>query len=108
MLSSAIAYLTSFIRTNLHEIAFGITAVTMVLAGPHINRNIQSIVRNLHWLLRYAVFVLLCTGGYALLSQAIYRGVKHVLHSLSNPLLIIVTAGVYLLLAWVAKGQKKF
>jgi hypothetical protein len=107
MVTTAIAYLASFIHTYLHEIAFGITSITMVLFGPYINRNLQRLVRNFHWLLRYVIFVLLCTAGYAFLSQVVYRGIKQMLHTLSNPLLVVTTVLLYLMLAWVAKEQKK-
>ena len=106
MFSTALAYLASFIRTYLHEICFGITAITLTLAGPKINGNLKKLVRKFHWLLRYVAFVILCTAGYTFLSQIIYRGLKYLLHGLSNPLLVVVTIGVYLLLAWIAKEQK--
>lgn len=106
MLSTALAYLASFIRTYLHEICFGITAVTLTLAGPRINAGLRKLVRKFHWLLRYVVFVILCTAGYTFLSQIIYRGVKQLLTGLSNPLIVLVTLGLYLLLAWIAKEHK--
>ena len=106
MLTTALSYLASFIRTYLHEISFGITAVSLMLFGPHINGSLRRLVRKFHWLLRYATFVLLCTVGYTFLLQAVYRGVKHFLQSCSNPLLVVVTLASYLLLAWVAHEQK--
>ncbi|MBN1576616.1 MAG: DUF3392 family protein [Chitinispirillaceae bacterium] len=106
MSATALSYLTSFIRTYLHEISFGITAVSLMLFGPYINESIRRLVRKFHWLLRYAVFILLCTVGYTFLLQIVYLGVKHFLQTCSNPLQVAVTFGLYLLLAWVAKEQK--
>jgi hypothetical protein len=106
MLADALAFLAAFIRTHVHEICFGITAVTLTLAGPKINGGLKQIVRKLNWLLRYAAFVVLCTAGYTFLSQIIYRGLLHLLHGLTNLMLVLVTLGLYLLLAWVAKEQK--
>ena len=106
MLTAALFYCASFIRTYIHEICFGITAVTLMLFGPGINNSVRRLTRKLHWLLRYTVFVVLCTGGYVFLSQAIYRATKHLLLMCSKPFLVFVTVGIYLVLAWIAKEQK--
>jgi hypothetical protein len=106
MLTSALAYLAAFIHTNLHAICLGITAVTLSLATPKLKGSIKRLVKNLHWLLRYAAYILVCTVGYTFLAQIIFRGIKQLLHGLSNPMIIIVTLAIYLLLAWIAKEQK--
>ena len=106
MFQTATAYLASFIRTYRHEIAFGITAVTLMLFGPHINGSVKRLTRKFNWFIRYAVFVLLCTGGYTVCAQVIYRGVRQLIRTSSDLLVIVITVGLYLILAWVAKEQK--
>jgi hypothetical protein len=106
MLATALDYLASFIRTYVHEISFGITAVSLMLFGPHINRSVRRLTRKFNWIIRYGVFVLLCSGGYTVLAQLVYRGVKQLIRASSNPMAIVTTLGLYLLLAWAAKEQK--
>lgn len=77
-----------------------------MLFGPAINAGVNRLLRKLHWLLRYCFFVLLCTAGYVFLSQAIYLGIKNLLAGRSSLTLVIVTLGIYLVLAWIAKEQK--
>ena len=106
MVTTALFYCASFIRTYVHEICFGITAVTLMLFGPNVNGSVRRLTRKLHWLLRYTIFVLLCTVGYVFLSQAIYRATKRLLLMCSPPFLVLVTVGIYLILAWIAKEQR--
>jgi len=106
MFMTAIAFVAAFIRRYLHEISFGITAVSLMLAGPHINGSVRRLVKKMHWLVRYSAFVLLCTVGYVFLAHIVYEGVKNLLGGCKNPVLVLVTVAVYLLLAWIAKEQK--
>lgn len=106
MVTTLLLSCASFIRTYIDEVCFGITAVTLMLFGPGINSSVRRLTRRLNWFLRYSVFVLLCTGGYIFFSQAIFRATKHLLLICSRPLLVFLTAGIYLVLAWIAKEQK--
>ena len=106
MLATALAYLASFIRTYVHEVSFGITAVSLMLFGPHINDSVRRLTRKFNWFIRYSVFVLLCSGGYTVLAQLIYRGVKQLLCTSTNSLVVLIASGLYLILAWVAKEHK--
>ncbi len=106
LLADALDYCAIFIRNHLNQICFGITAVTIMLFGPNINGTTRHLTRKLNWILRYGVFVILCTVGYTFLSQAIFQGTRRLLLSCSSPLLVAATAGIYLVLAWIAKEQK--
>ena len=106
MAETLLTYTASFIRLYVNEISFGITAVTLMLFGPHLNRSIRRLTRKFAWYVRYAIFILLCTGGYTVLAQVIYRGVIHLVRSSTNLLAVMIALGCYLLLAWIAKEQK--
>lgn len=93
------------IRQYIPEISFGITAVTLMLAGPIINRTVKLLSRSLHWLLRYAIFIMLCTVVYGFLSQAIYRSLRIWFVNLDNMMLDFWVCVIYLGLAWFAKRQ---
>lgn len=106
MIATALLFAASFVRTYLHEICFGITAVALMLFGPSINGAVRKITRKLNWVIRYSIFVLLCTVGYIFLSQALYRGVRHLLLLCGGSLRVAVTVGIFLVLAYIAKEQK--
>ena len=106
-MESILAQTAQFFRQYKSEISFGLTAVTLVMAGPIINSNVKRLTGALHWSLRYLIYVLLCTVGYSLLSQAMYRGVKSWVFGLPSMWLVIAVVGAYLLLAFLAKQQKE-
>ena len=103
---SIIRDIALFIRQNMQFVSFGITAVTIMLIGPFINGTVKRICMSMHWLLRYVVYVLLCTAGYGFLAHFLYYGIKSWLSGLSGVLLITWTLAIYLVLAWFAKQQK--
>lgn len=107
MFTHTITTIAIFIRHHLQEVCFGITAVSLMLFGPMLNGTVKHITRSLHWLLRYLVYVLLCTVGYVFLAKGMYDGIRHLLLMLSRPVLVFVTLGIYLVLAWIAKQQKE-
>ena len=96
-----------FIRTNITEISFGITAVILMLSGRPVNSVVKKFTQTMHWFLRYCIYVLLCTLGYGFLSTMIYQGFRNWFLSLSNPALVLWVPSVYLILAWFAKAQKE-
>ncbi|HEX3019447.1 MAG TPA: DUF3392 family protein [Chitinispirillaceae bacterium] len=106
MLSQYIHWLAKYIHSHIQEICFGITAVTLMVAGPSINGLLKHITRSMHWFFRYVFFVILCTAGYGFLSQVIYHGLKSWLRGQSGLMLVIWTCAIYLILAWFAKRFK--
>jgi len=78
-----------------------------MLTGPAINRMVKQLSRSLHWLLRYAIFIILCTAVYGFLSQALYRGLKIWFFNLDSPMLVFWVCAIYLGLAWFAKRQRE-
>jgi len=106
-MSDPILYIAKLIRPNLTEVCFGMTAVTLVLSGPYINSFVAGLTEKLHWLVRYMVFVLMCTIGYGALSQILYRGLKHWLTGQNSFGLVAFTVVIYLVLAYFARKQKR-
>ena len=104
-MSHPIMYFAGLIHQNMSEVCFGITAVSLILAGPAINGFVQRLTASFHWLVRYLFFVLMCTVGYGLLTQVIYRGLKQWLVHQGGLTLILIATGIYLVLAFFAKKQ---
>jgi len=98
-------FLAGLIRTHIAQVSLGITAVSLMLAGPLINGFIQNLTQKLHWLLRYGVFILKCTIGYGFLTHFVFRGLAHWLVYQRSMELLVITAAIYLALAFFAKKQ---
>jgi lysylphosphatidylglycerol synthetase-like protein (DUF2156 family) len=106
-MNDPILYIAKLIRPNLSEICFCMTAVALVLSGPYINEFVANLTEKLHWLVRYLVFVLMCTVGYGALVQILYRGLKHWLSGQHAFALVAFTVVIYLVLAYFARKQKR-
>ncbi|NLG18263.1 MAG: DUF3392 family protein [Fibrobacter sp.] len=107
MINDIINSTAHLIRTNLQEICLSITAICMVLFGPHINSFVKTATNKFNWFFRYFIFILLVTAGYGALTQIIFKGLRVWMAGLANQLLVIATAVIFLTLALIAKQQKE-
>jgi putative Mn2+ efflux pump MntP len=96
-----------FLKHNLQFVTFGITAVMITLIGPYINGTVKRVTASWHWIVRYILFVLLCTLGYGFLSHTLYSWMKKWFIHLPEMQLILWVAVMYLGLAWIAKQHNK-
>jgi hypothetical protein len=101
-----IDYPAHWMRNHLSEIAISITAMILVVAGPYINAGLKKLTGTLNWLLRYALFVLLSTVGYGLITHFSLRTLRSMLFSLGKWELLAVVAGAHLVLAWLLKRDR--
>lgn len=99
--------IASVIRHHLDEVVFGITSVTLVLAGPYINGLLKQITCKMNWFLRFILYVFLCCAGYGFLTHFLYQLLIKTFVHFESYLLVIVTLLSYLVLAWFAKRQKQ-
>lgn len=95
-----------WMRSHLAEIAFSITAMMLVVGGPYLNVALKKFTRNFHWVFRYALFVLLTTVGYGLITNFGLRQVRGFMGILNNWQLLAFVLGVHLVLAWFLKRDK--
>jgi hypothetical protein len=100
-----ILFTAGLIRQHLSVVCFGITAVTLILSGPAINGFVQRLTQSFHWLVRYLVFVLMCTAGYGFLTQVIYHGLMRWFSTQRSLALILIATFIYLVLAFFARKQ---
>jgi Kef-type K+ transport system membrane component KefB len=98
-------FLAGLIRSHIAQVSLGITAVSLMLAGPLINTFVQNATQKLHWLLRYCIFILMCTVGYGLLTHFVFRGLARWLVYQRSTELLVITVGIYCVLAFFAKKQ---
>lgn len=92
-----------WMRGHLPQIAFSITAMILVVGGPFINGSLKLFTQKLHWLVRYALFVLLSTVGYGLITNFGLQNMRALLARLSDGQLLSVVLAVHLVLAWFLK-----
>lgn len=95
------------IRNHLQEVVFGITTVTLVLAGPYINGLLKKITVKFNWVLRFVCYIILCCAGYGFLSHFLYQTLIKLFVTLQTVPLVIITLISYLILAWFAKQHKQ-
>lgn len=97
--------LAALTRSHLREISISLTAMILVVMSPAINAGMKSIAGPLHWLLRYALFVLLATVGGGLLTHLGVTFIDRGLRGLSDGQLLGGVAGAHLAIAWILKRE---
>ena len=105
ILHGPVVFLSGLIRTHINYVSLGITAVSLMLAGPYINGFIGQMTQKLNWFLRYILFILMCTIGYGLLTQVVFRNLARWLMYQHSVALIVITTIIYLGLAFFARKQ---
>jgi hypothetical protein len=101
-----IHFLTQWMRAHLAEISFSLTAMLLVVGGPYLNRAVMRFARSFHWVLRYALFVMLSTVGYGFITNFTLRGVQGFMFHLGGWQLPGFVLGAHLVLAWLLKRDK--
>ena len=93
----------AWMRAHLPQIAFSLTAMILVVGGPFINGSLKLLTQKFHWLVRYALFVLLSTVGYGLITNFGLQNLRGLLQRMSDGQLLSVVLAVHLVLAWLLK-----
>ena len=96
----------NFLRAHLNSISVGLIATLLMLYGAWINNYFKRITKSIPFIGRFALFVVLCSVGYAFASSQMVRLLRMVLRELSDLPLIGVVAGCFVLLAFLAKSGK--
>ena len=95
-----------FLRLHLNSIAIGLVATLLIIYGGHINGYFKKITKSLPFLGRFALFVVLCSAGYAFMSSQLVRLLKMFLYGQADlPLIGIITAA-FIVLAFCARSGK--
>ena len=89
------------------SISVGLVATLLILYGSYINNYFKRITKSLPFVVRFALFVVLCSVGYAFASSQLVRLLKMGLRELSEFPLIGVVIGSFVLLAFLAKNEKE-
>lgn len=95
-----------FLRLHLSSISVGLVATILMIYGAHINGYFRKITKSLPFLARFALFVLLCSIGYAFLSSQAVKGLRLFLYQQKDIPLILMISGAFLVLAFFARNGK--
>jgi hypothetical protein len=99
--------LSQFMREYLREISGALVATFLALYGGYINEWVKSLMKNYHFLARFAVFVLLCAFGYGALSVYTAVFVKGLLRQFTDLWLAPVIILCFLAIGLLAEEKKK-
>lgn len=95
-----------FLRFHMASISVGIVATFLMIYGSKINGFFKKITRSIPFIGRFALFVVLCSAGYAFVSSQAARYFKYFLLSQKDLPLIGIVAGSFILLAILAYRGK--
>ncbi|WP_426415434.1 DUF3392 domain-containing protein [Aestuariirhabdus sp. LZHN29] len=86
--------LSHWARGYLSEIALAIMATLMVIYGATLNRTIKRNINQLNFVLRTAIFILVCAIGYGaslvLLSPLLAQTLGHFNNETLSPVLLLI------------------
>ena len=101
-----IHHFANFLRLHMDSISVGLVATLLIIYGGHINNYFKKITRSIPFVGRFALFVVLCSAGYAFMSSQAVRFLKMFLRGQADLPLIGIIAGAFVVLAFCAKRGK--
>lgn len=84
----------------------GLVATLLIIYGGHINGYFKKITKSVPFLGRFALFVILCSAGYAFLTSQLVKLLKMFLRGQPDLPLIGIIAGAFVILAFCARSGK--
>ena len=96
----------NFLRLHMDSIAVGLVATLLMIYGAYINNYFKKISKSIPFVGRFALFVLLCSAGYAFISSQAVRFLKMFLRGQGDLPLIGIIAAAFLILAFLARSGK--
>jgi cell division protein FtsW (lipid II flippase) len=106
LLQTALQQLTHWLSPYYSEIALTLVATLLVIYGDVINKHIKRALNPYHFVIRTAVFVLICAFGYGLLIVWLSPFVKQTLlciPALYRGLTIVL---IFLLMGYLAENRR--
>ncbi len=102
---TALHTLTGWVQPHLPTIALAVVATLLVIFGDDINRFVRDSVRQLPFLLRVGIFVLLCAFGYGAATAFLAPLLAQLLGLLPALWLGLAVVCIFLLLGWLAERR---
>lgn len=105
-MQSHIHQFADFLRFHMDSISIGLVATLLVIYGETINNYFKRITRSIPFIGRFALFIVLCSAGYAFLTSQLVRYLKIFLQGQADLPLIGIIMGAFLILAFLARSGK--
>ncbi|NLB62744.1 MAG: DUF3392 family protein [Fibrobacter sp.] len=99
--------IANFVRDHLPSISVGIVSTALVIYGASINKFFRKLTRKTGVILRFVLFVLLCSFGYGFVSSQAVKWLNHTISSLKDVQLLVVVFGAFLVLGFLAKQGRE-
>ena len=96
----------NYLRLHIDSISIGLVATVLMIYGSYINNYFKKITRSIPFVGRFALFVLLCSAGYAFLTSQLVKLLKMFLRGQPDLPLIGIIAGAFLILAFCPRTGK--
>lgn len=96
-----------FLRDHIPSIAVGLVATILVIYGNKINGFFRKQTKSLHFVARFALFILLCSAGYGFLSSQAVKLLRDTLIGLQDLHLVGAIAGSFIVLGFLARAGKE-
>ena len=94
-------------RPHLANVALAISATLLAIFGSDINGGIKELIKNWHFLVRLAVFVLLVAFGYGALSLAFAHVLARLLGQIDDLYLAPVVVVTFILIGALAEHRRR-
>lgn len=102
IINNLIINLSHWMRGYTSEIALAILATLLVIYGSSLNRAIKRNISQLHFLLRTAIFILVCLLGYGATLILLNPLLADVLGQLNNQTLAPVLILIFVFIGFLA------
>jgi len=99
--------LSEFMRQYLSQISTALVATLLALYGGYMNEAAKKAMKNLHFLVRFMVFVLLCAFGYGAFSLLIARALREILGGVGGLYLAPIIVAAFFMLGLLAEKKNK-
>lgn len=106
ILSHIILSTSELIRPHLAKVAMSLAATILFLYGSQVHDMVKGLIKDLHFLLRLIILVLVCAFGYGVLAYGFTRLCEAGLKLLDDMLLAPVVIGLFLLIGLLAEKKK--
>jgi len=95
-----------FARSNSLSVAVAIEATTIAVFGGYINSFIRLVTKRMHFMVRFACYILVYAFGIGILSAKAVSFLQKFFLTLPPLHLLLLIAAVFLLLCFMAKKQR--
>ena len=105
-IQSALSQITQWMQPYFSEIALTMLATILVVYGDVFNKHIKRMISPYHFVVRTAVFVLICAFGYGLLVVFATPYVKQLILLIPHMYRGISVVIVFLVLGYLAENRR--